>query len=420
MRPGPVTKATFRTSGVLLLRLGIQATSLLVVARMLGPKEFGAFAGLAAAAVFLGALATFGTHTILLRGMSRDPHQRGAVLSRAIGTTLVTGALLLLAYLLLAQLTPAFQAASAATILAIGASELVLGPLLVLAATERQATGRIAQSQALLLLPLTLRLFCAIVILRLAPAEPLDIYVACHLSASAIALIIAITPRSWRWPPISTWRIVPRDEMSDSIGFALSAMSSRGPTEFDKVLAAQLLALPAAGAYAVASRAMGAAVLPVVAMMLSAIPRLFADAHAGRRTRLPAVIFIGGLAYGIAAGAVMWVAAPRITPLFGAGYQDVGDMLRWLSLAAPALGLRIAAANILMTATGPWHRMRVEALGIVILASIALLAIPAWGTGGMLIAAITSEWAMALDGWRRIIGGKSPPAASSNTYHLQP
>ncbi|MDE2175848.1 MAG: oligosaccharide flippase family protein, partial [Betaproteobacteria bacterium] len=99
---GPIAGATLRTSAVLGLRLFAQACTLLLVARMLGPHNFGAFAGVAALAVMLGTLSTFGTHIVLLAEVSRDPQRRAGVLPFALSTTLICGSLLFALYLLLA------------------------------------------------------------------------------------------------------------------------------------------------------------------------------------------------------------------------------------------------------------------------------------------------------------------------------
>ena len=96
---GPIAKSTIQTSFVLGLRLLIQAGTLLLVARMLGPNEFGIFAGVAALAVLIGTFSTFGTHLVLLGEMSKDPHQREHILSYAVPTTLIGGSLLFVLYL---------------------------------------------------------------------------------------------------------------------------------------------------------------------------------------------------------------------------------------------------------------------------------------------------------------------------------
>ena len=95
MLNGPIARATIRTSFVLGLRLIVQAGTLLLVARMLGPEQFGAFAGVAALAMLLGVLASFGTTWILLSELTNSLKQRSPVLAYALPTTLICGIFLL-------------------------------------------------------------------------------------------------------------------------------------------------------------------------------------------------------------------------------------------------------------------------------------------------------------------------------------
>ncbi len=92
---GPITRGTILTSTVLGLRLVVQAGTLLIVARLLGPADFGAFAGITALAVVLGTLSTFGMQLVLMEEVSRDPAQRDQVLANALPVTLTLGTLLL-------------------------------------------------------------------------------------------------------------------------------------------------------------------------------------------------------------------------------------------------------------------------------------------------------------------------------------
>ena len=96
---GPIARSTLRTSAVLGLRLLIQAGTLLVIARMLGPDQYAAFAGIAALAVLLGTFSTFGTHLVLFAEVAKDPERRSHVLSYAVPTTLITGSILFFVYI---------------------------------------------------------------------------------------------------------------------------------------------------------------------------------------------------------------------------------------------------------------------------------------------------------------------------------
>ena len=159
---GRIAVSAIRTSAVLGLRLVVQAGSLLLVARLLEPQQFGAFAGVAALAVLLGTLATFGTHLVLIGEMAKDHARQVQVLAYAIPTTLVCGGILLVAFLSICALTLQGNGIGWQVLLAIGIAEMLLQPLSLLAVAKLLALERTAQSQLLQTLPLLLRLVAAV------------------------------------------------------------------------------------------------------------------------------------------------------------------------------------------------------------------------------------------------------------------
>ena len=136
-------------------------------------------------------------------------------------------------------------------------------------------------------------------------------------------------------------------------------------------------------------------------MTLAALPRLFRDSEANpkQNKRLLRWLFIAGSLYGLMITAVLWLAAPLFEQLFGSQYEGITDTLRWLSLAAPALGLRMAAGNTLMALGKPWLRTGFELFGILVLVIAAMLFTQLYGTIGMSVALISAEWSMASIGW---------------------
>ena len=272
---GPIARSTIKTSFVLGLRLVVQAGTLLLVARMLGPEQFGAFAGIAALAVLLGALASLGSSLVLLGAMSNDPALRDQVLPWAIPTTLLTGAVLLTLFVAISKTLLAAADVSLMVLLAIGITEVWLQPLLSLVTTEHHAQGRIARSQLLHVIPLALRMLLAMSILLLSPTRPLDIYAPGYCLASLLPLMVLVLKTSW--PGIEHWRLPSYNELKNTAGFAALNITNMGPAELDKTLAARLMPMAEAGVYSAGARAIGAVVLPVGAMLLSALPRLFRE-----------------------------------------------------------------------------------------------------------------------------------------------
>ena len=397
---GPIARGTIRTTFVLGLRLLVQAGTLLIVARMLGPSQFGAFAGVAALAVMLGTLSTFGTHLVLLGEVAKVPARREQVLSYAIPTTLACGGVLLIVYLLICTLALRESGVALPVLLAIGITEMWLQPLFGFPATEHLALGRIARSQMLQTLPLALRLAAAVSVILLRPADPLAAYGYGYLIASLLALGVATLTMPSPWPTPIHWRPPRTVELRETAGYAALALTATSPAELDKTLAAKLLPLGAAGVYVAGARVIGAATLPVVAMMLSALPRLFREGQdqPQRTAHLLRWIFGAALAYSLALAVVLWFIAPVFDWLFGAKYHGIDHTIHWLCLAVPGMALRVAAGSALMALGRPWMRVAFEVLGLATLTVAALLLAPRMGAVGMPVALAFAEWVMAIAG----------------------
>lgn len=402
---GPIARSTIRTTFVLGLRLIVQAATLLIVARMLGPHQFGAFAGVASLAVVLGTLSTFGMHLVLLGEVSREPARRDNVLAYAVPSTLACGAILLLTYLLICTMALSEAGISFKVLLAFGITEMWLQPLFSLPAMEHLALGRTARSQLLTTLPLALRLLAAGAVFLLHPADLLASYGYVYLLASTIALAVATATMPGHWPKLASWRLPTKCELLDSAGYAALSVTASGPAELDKTLATKLLPLASAGMYAVGARVIGAATLPVVAMMLSALPRLFREGHhrPKRTAHLLRWIFGATLSYSIALALLLWLVAPLVMSLFGAKYEGLQYTLHWLTIAVPGMSLRMAAGGALMALGKPWMRVAFEIAGMVILMGTASLLTLRLGAIGMPLALACSEWTMTLLGWVLVV-----------------
>lgn len=401
MLQGQIAKATIRTSFVLGLRLVVQAGTLLLVARLLGPAQFGAFAGVAALAVLLGTLSTFGTHLVLLSEMSRDPARREQVLRYALPTTLACGSVLLVVFVLISMLILPDSGIVLSVLISIGVAEMLIQPLFALLASELLALERTARSQLLQTLPLALRLVVAAAVLLLGFSQPLVAYGYGYGMATALAWGMAMgrmrgpcwpRPRAWRWPT--------RAELRESVGYAVLNITAMGPAELDKTLATRLLPLSAAGLYAAGARVVGAATLPVIALMLSALPRLFREgrSQAECTAHLLRWIFGATALYSGALAIVLWWCAPVFVWLFGGRYEGIEATIRALCVAAPGMALRMAAGSSLMALGKPWMRAGFEVVGLLVLTLAATVLTARLGTHGMPVALACAEWLMAVLG----------------------
>jgi len=406
---GPIALATLRTTAVLGLRLLVQAGTLLLVARMLGPRAFGAFSGVAALAVVLGTLSTFGTHLVLLGEVAKDASRRHAVLRYALPTTLVCGSLLLAIHLAICLLALREAGIAPHVLLLLGLAEILVQPLVVLCASEHHGLGRIAQSQALIMLPMLLRLVAAATVFVLQPADVLGAYAWGYALASIVALLCVLGTLPAAWPSIRQWRLPRRTDLLNTAGFAALNITAAGPTEIDKTLATRLLPLGGAGLYAAAARIIGAATLPISAMTASALPRLFREGQdrSGRPSHLLRWMFGAACGYSASLAALLWIAAPVFDWIFGSRYHGIAQVIRWLCIAVPGMALRRVAGNILMAFHRPWARFGFELSGLASLVVASILATRHFGAIGMSVALCISEWVMALFGISLVIAALS-------------
>lgn len=403
---GAIAAGTIRTSVVLGLRAALQAGTLVIVARMLGPDRFGAFAALAALAVLLGTLSTCGTHLVLLGTAANDRSQAPATVAWALPTTLLAGGVLWLLYLGTAATILAATDVGLLPVLAIGAAEILAQPLVNLFSAPRLALGHVARSQMLQWIAPVLRLGAAAAIWQTRVEDPLASYALACWVATAIAACWAWATLPVSWPTWRAWRLPHRAELLHASSYGVLNITKAGPAELDKVLVARFVPLAAAGVYSAAARIVAAATIPVAAMSLTALPRLFRDqpATAAGTNRLTRWLFVAAGLYGIGVAVVLWLLAPWAALLFGAGFHDLAALLRWVCLATPALALRMVAGNVLMAVGKPWARASFELAGLVVLAATAIVLAPRWLAMGMAFALMASEWSMAVLGiglvWR--------------------
>jgi O-antigen/teichoic acid export membrane protein len=238
------------------------------------------------------------------------------------------------------------------------------------------------------------------VVTILGPSDALSIYAYGYLAASALAASFAYTTLPARWPGPSAWRLANPGELRRALGYAAMNITRTGPAELDKTVAIKLLPLAASGLYAAGARVIGAATLPVVAMMLSALPRLFREGldQPQRTRRLLRWVFVAALGYSFALAIALWFIAPFFDQLFGQKYRGIDVIIRWLTIAVPGMALRTVAGNVLMALGKPWMRVGFEAIGLIILVVAAATIVPRLGMIGMPLALACSEWMMAVIG----------------------
>lgn len=392
-----------QTSAVLGLRVAVLAFNLLALTRIFGASGYALLTSLVALAIMLGKWSTLGLEMLFLRDAS-DGHKAGrALCTAALPTILVTGCVLFSAYsLIVFGLMPAAAVRLGWLLpVAVGLSELVVVPALGLGAIARLADGHPAASQLIRVAPALLRLPVVGLLWQQAlPGAPAAIYASGYLGSSIIALIVADMPARFRLPRPRTWHLPDRHTLRESVRFSLMNFSSAASGEFDKALAPYFLALPLAGSFAVAARVTSATTLPVVALMISALPRLFRLRlrTAEGNNRLSRRLLWSILIYACAVSAGLWFLAPFVRLVFGNEYTQLTLALRSFCGVLPAMVLWGAMANILISRSQPLCRVAIETSGAALLLPVAWVLVRWAHLMGMIAALGIVQWGMVCTG----------------------
>ena len=300
---GPIARGSIRTALALTAKLIVQAGWLLGVTRLLGHDAYGSFAGATSLAIGMGTVANVGSNYIVLSRMSRDPSGGLDAWRMAWPLTLACGAVLGVVYVLGAPQVLNHTTLSFGIILAIAFGELLVGPQLANIGAAMQGRGFVAFGQYLQLLPFVLRLFGVGIAFLWPPDQRLAAYVGLHVLATLMALAVAASVGQRTLGLDLRRRRVSLPEIREGASYAAMAFTALNPAELDKALVLRYLGAGPAGYYAAATRALAAAITPIVGMVMTSQPRLFRHAHEtdpGTK-KLVQIIVLACLGWGVAA-----------------------------------------------------------------------------------------------------------------------
>ena len=361
----------------------IVATSALAIllARHLGPTDWGVFSGFLALSMGLSVFVEFGLTQWLLRELSRistERQRRGApfrlgrrggrivvasfAVNLALATAIVTGAGVVAAVLQL-------KTSSAVLVVALVAYGGLLAACSGLEAVfrarrkVRRVVGAILLEKGLLLALVSLVLALGLGLVAIGFAYVLA--GAARILFDAVAILLSRDVVAGR-PSMRVARYVTRE----SIPFALNRASLNIVPRFDTFLLAALSPV-AAGYFALGDRALGPIIIiPVV--MSSALYPFLAQEPAGSRAGWRVVGFLGAVGGVIAAVGIG--LAPSIVPfVFGSAYEPAIPVVQVMLVAIPF----IFAANPLLahlyTARLEHRGLGVRLGGVSLLGTIAVV-----------------------------------------------
>ena len=397
---GKLARSSLQTSALLAARVTTQGFVLVLLARLLEPAAYGSFAAASSLAVVLGILPNLGAGFVMLARGAQSETAAGEVWRYAWPTTLAIGLLLLLTYLY-ASNHVLHSTMPLSVLIAIGATELLLTPFAMISSFALQTRDMVPLSQFVQWLPLGLRVFAVIPSFAFDSTHRLVGYATLQAIASLIGTWIGLWITGQRvaldWRP----RLASTRELRNGASYAAMQLIAANPSELDKIVAVRAVGPYGAGIYAATTRIMSAAVTPVTALLLAALPRLFRHAHKPSTDGHDLIGLIAKIAFawGCVSGLFLALISHALPKLLGNAYVPAAALMPWLAAVAPMLALRLSAGSVLIAYGKPLERAAFELCGTFLLVGCMLFLAPRYGLNGLAVALLAAETAMTVVGW---------------------
>jgi O-antigen/teichoic acid export membrane protein len=393
----PLARNTLWALGGSGMRLLIQAIYFIIIARCLGPGQYGGFIAATALTGVISPFVGLGCGLLLIKNVSRERRLFSEYWGNGLLMTLVSGTVLTCFAMIVCRLVLP-RSIPMMVIALISASDLIFLKLLDMGAWAFQSVERLSGNARLNVLASLTRLVGIAGLALAVPHPGVMSWSAVYLAGSVLAALIAVAWVSFSLgkPKLALRRIW--GEVAEGFYFSVSLSATTIYNDIDKTMVARLATLEAAGVYAAAYRLIDVAVIPVRALLCAAYPGFFRIGKDGlaATVRQSRRLLVGIIPYSLIAFAALMLGAPLVPHILGHQYADITSALRWLALLPLLKTLHYFTADAL---TGAGHqRLRTFIqIGVAVFNVLTnLWLIPAYGWRGAAWSSIASDGLLAL------------------------
>jgi len=399
------------------LRLILQAAYFIIIARCLGPKQYGAFIAATALTGVISPFVGLGCGPLLIKNVARDRHLFSEYWGNGLVMTLLSGGVLTALTMAICRLVLP-SSIPVLVIAFVSGSDLIFVKILDIGAAAFQSVERLAGNAQLNVLVSLTRLF-GIAGLAVAVSHPgVMAWSAVYLVGSIVAALIAVAWVTFGLgkPKLALHRVP--GEVKEGIYFSVSLSAQTIYNDIDKTMVARLATLEAAGVYAAAYRLIDVTFIPVRALLSAAYPGFFRNGKNGlvATFRYSRQLMDRIIPYALFAFVALLLGAPLVPHILGHQYADITEALRWLALLPVLKTVHFFIADAL-TGSGRQGTRTLIQIGVAAFnVLINLWIIPAYGWRGAAWSSIASDGLLALSLWSIVthLHRHEQPACSSS------
>ena len=390
-----LTGAAWTFAGYL-VRLAAQAVYFVVLARTLGPAQFGTFIALLAMVSIVAPFAGVGTGNLVVMHAARDQGELAERLGTALVALLASATVLSVGLLAVGRLVLP-GAGGAGVVLLLVLSELFAMQVVELCGQAFQARDRLDSTATITAMASVVRAAAVVAYAGFSPAPSAAGWAAWYLAATFVAATLAcgMVVARLGLPRFRRGRL--QRSVHEGLFFSIGSASKTVYSDVDKVMLSRIAGVDATGIYSAAYRMLSVAFAPVQALVFASNTRLYREGARGPGAvlRFARAMTPPLLMYGAAMGALLFLGAPLLPFLLGEGYERSGEALRWLAVLPLVQGVHYLFGDALMGAGSQAARSGLQVMTACANVMLNLWLIPLYSWKGAAVASLLSELMLA-------------------------
>ncbi len=381
----------------------VQGFYFIVLARLLGPRQYGLLAGAAALVTVVSQYSALGAGILFLRYVSSDHSRFRLYWGNILMTVSLLGVLLALGIRLAGRWLVGAQ--SVPLLFPIAISDCIFGQISACAGMVFLTFEKMKLSAGLTLLTSISRCVLALamlVVLGRASAWQWAVASVAVSSLSACLAILTVT-RSFGLPLFSPSLFIKR--AVEGFVFAISGSTTAVYNDIDKVVLSHAGMDRANGIYSMAYRLVNIGTMPIQSIVGAAFPRFFREGVKGIAATIPLArqLLKRTVVLGIVISAVIFLFAPILPHLVGKSYAESVSALRWLCLIPFFRCFHLSAGDAISGTGHQKYRLFSQSLAASGNLVLNLYLVPRYSWLGAAWASLATDGTLGLMNWVAII-----------------
>lgn len=403
-----ISSKVFRNTSWMLGGFGaralLQFLYFVIVARLLGSRDYGIFVAIASLVGIAAPFSTWGSGNILIKYVSRDKNLFGKYWGAALATTLTSSVFIILIVIGISRLVLPNNI-PIIVIFLLAVSDLLFSRLSDLCGQAFQAFERLKETSTIQIISNMTRLIFACYFLFFTTISNITTWSFMYFFAAAISAAISVC---WVVSELGSGKfsLLPMYSHFKEGGlFSIGLSSQTVYNDIDKTMLASTVSLDGAGLYAASYRIIDVAFTPIKSLLFATYAKFFQYGETGIESsaKLSQRILPYAVFYGILFVFASFLLSPMIHVIFGDKFIESEYYLKLLSPLVFLKSLHYLAADALTGAGKQGVRTLAQVCVAAINISLNLVLLPVFGVVGAIISSIACDFILAVFLWSFVI-----------------